>query len=97
MSAAGRVVLDGALTVDTVAALAREAPRVLGAQRDGQVEVDLAGVTHADSAGLALLVGWLAEAKAAQVRLAFRAVPERLRAIARISEVEGLLTGAAPA
>jgi len=88
--------VNGALTVDTVTLLASQTSRVLGAQSDGQVEVDLGGVTHADSAGLALLVSWLAHAQAAQVRLAFRGVPDRLRAIARISEVEGLLTGAAP-
>jgi phospholipid transport system transporter-binding protein len=90
----GRVAVTGALTIDTVPALAREAGHVLGAQHDGRVEVELGGVTQADSAGLALLVGWVAAARDVRLTLAFHGVPERLRAIARISEVEALLTGA---
>ncbi len=70
---------------------------MLSAQDQQRVEVDLTGVDRADSAGLALLVGFVAATRAAQVTLTFRGVPERLRAIARISEVEDLLVESAAA
>lgn len=87
----GRVALVGALTFASVEASGDDASRVLSAQQQGRVDVDLQRVERADSAGLALLVGWIAAARAAQVTLAFHAVPARLRAIARICEVEALL------
>ena len=93
----GRIALRGSLTFASVDSLSDEARRVLSAQQDGRVEVDLQGVDHVDSAGLALLITWLSAARAASVALSFRGVPERLRAIARISEVEGLLVESAAA
>lgn len=89
---AGRLRLSGELTFSTVSGLWRRTDLLL--QAGPRVEVDLSGVTRADSAGLALLVGWLSRARAAQVELRFTAVPERLVALARISEAEGLLGAA---
>jgi phospholipid transport system transporter-binding protein len=57
----------------------------------GPVVVDLSGVTAGDSAGLAVLLCWLAEARAAGRSLRFENLPAQLRALARISDVEGLL------
>jgi phospholipid transport system transporter-binding protein len=87
----GRIALVGALTFASVEATGDDAGRVLSAQQQGRVDVDLQRVERADSAGLALLVGWIAAARAAQVTLAFHGMPERLRAIARICEVDALL------
>lgn len=61
--------------------------------RGGRCTVDLAGVTSADSAGLAVLVEWLAAAAERGGSLAFESVPAQLRAIARISDLEPLLLG----
>lgn len=55
------------------------------------VVVDLAGVTQADSAGLAVLLEWVTWAHHAGREIRFQAMPRSIRAIARISEVEGLL------
>lgn len=55
--------------------------------------IDLAGVSDADSAGLAVLVEWLAAAADGGGTLTFEAVPAQLRAIARISDLEPLLFG----
>jgi phospholipid transport system transporter-binding protein len=94
--AGGRVVVRGALTFDTAAALERSARNLIAAAARGEgLDVDLQGVTRADSAGLALLVGWLAQAREAGTTVRYSAIPERLLAIARISEVDGLLTGVA--
>lgn len=92
----GRMALAGELTFTTAPALWDAAERLLAARASDQVDVDLGGVTRADSAGLALLVGWLSRAQGAGVKLRYLAVPERLRAIAHISEVDGLLDGSAP-
>jgi phospholipid transport system transporter-binding protein len=55
------------------------------------LEVDLSGVDEVDSAGLALLLEWVGWARNDIREIRFRDVPEKLRGIARISEVEELL------
>ncbi len=56
------------------------------------VTVDLGGITRVDSAGLALLLEWLRQARADGRTVVFQSVPDKLLAIARLSDVEGLLT-----
>jgi phospholipid transport system transporter-binding protein len=53
--------------------------------------IDLAGVTHSDSSGLALLIEWLSVAKAAQRTLRYENMPTQLHQLARLSEIEDLL------
>ncbi len=53
--------------------------------------MDCAGVDAADSAGLAVLLDWLASAKASGHALRFTGLPQGFAALARISEVETLL------
>ena len=60
---------------------------------NGACTIDLAGITSADSAGLAVLIEWLSVAAARGCHLAFEAVPDQLRAIARISDLEELIVG----
>jgi phospholipid transport system transporter-binding protein len=55
-----------------------------------QVEIDLAGVTDADSSGLALLLEWLRLARIHDQTLRFRNLPPQISALARISEVDDL-------
>jgi phospholipid transport system transporter-binding protein len=88
----GRFALNGALTLATVAAL-REQGRQAFAGVAGDIVVDLGGVERTDSGGLALLVDWLSWAQAARRKLKFSALPEALRALARVSDVEDLLAG----
>lgn len=54
-------------------------------------EVDCSGITASDSAGLTVMLDWLALAKHDGRSLRFVNLPEGLLAIARISDVEGLL------
>ena len=56
------------------------------------VEVDLKGVTRADSAGLALLVEWLRESERAGQQIAFVNVPPQLLSIARVCGLDGILS-----
>ena len=60
------------------------------------VTVDLAGVTSSNSAGLALVVEWLAAARRAGHEVRFANVPDGLRQLARVCQVDAML-GAASA
>lgn len=91
----GRVVITGELTFAT----AREARQigllVLESSRAERIVVDCAGVTRADSAGLAVLLDWLAWARRKSRVVTLENLPASLVAIARISEVDSLLQPAA--
>lgn len=63
---------------------------LIGAAGEG-LTMDLSAVPAVDSAGLALLIDWLASARAAGKTLRYVRAPEALRALARLSEVERLL------
>lgn len=87
----GRVTVTGELTF----ANAREA-RELGHQvfersSAQSLVVDCSGVTRADSAGLAVLLDWMAWGRRRSRAVSLANLPASLLAIARISEVDGLL------
>ena len=85
----GRFALDGEITFETAerVLLASEEPF----EQHTRIEVDLAGVTKADSAGLALLLEWITWANHTVREIRFLSMPERILAIARTTEVEQLL------
>jgi phospholipid transport system transporter-binding protein len=56
--------------------------------------IDLSGVTGSDSSGLALLIEWLSVARGAGRTLRYENVPVQVQQLARLSEVEELLTAA---
>jgi phospholipid transport system transporter-binding protein len=56
-----------------------------------RAEVDLSGVTDADSAGLAVLIEWVRGACASGRSISFRGLPPRLAELARIGGVADLL------
>jgi phospholipid transport system transporter-binding protein len=87
----GRFGLAGVLTLQTVAAL-RIAGRSAFAAQSTDLTVNLHGVTRAESAGLALLVDWLAWAATNGRALRYEALPEALLSLARLSGVDELLT-----
>lgn len=87
----GRAQVRGSLTFAT----ARQA-RVDGVERFQKCgaracEVDCSGIAKSDSAGLSVLLDWLALAKREGRSLRYVKLPEELIALARISEVEELL------
>lgn len=61
------------------------------AQAIGIVELDLAGLTSADSVTLAVLLAWSAAASRSQTPLVYSSMPDRLRAIARLGDAGDLL------
>ena len=87
----GRVEIAGDLTFDPVAALRERGAEVLGG--NGDVTLDLNAVTRADSAGLALMVEWLRQAKRKAGSLRVVNMPEQMLAIARMSKLDRVLLG----
>ena len=83
-----RMVVSGALTLATVAAVLREGSAVIG---QGVHTVDLAEVGELDSSALALLLAWLREAKRQKRELQFANLPQGLTTIARLYGVADLL------
>src|SRR5690606_15080958 len=89
--AADRCAVRGALTFATARRADEAGRRCFGSSQSASIEVDCSGITSSDSAGLAVLIDWLAFAKRRGKHLHYVAVPEQIRALARISEVEELL------
>ncbi|HET7610298.1 MAG TPA: STAS domain-containing protein [Rhodanobacteraceae bacterium] len=81
--------IRGALTFATAQRACADGERALAA--GSQTNLDLAGVVHADSAGLACVVALAAAANRAGRRLRVVALPEGLRALAEVCGVAALL------
>ena len=86
----GRFAINGEMTFDTAERILRDSEEPF--EEHTQLEVDLSGVTAADSAGLALLLEWVTWANHTVREVRFTGLPERVMAIAKTTEVEGLLT-----
>ena len=82
--------LGGELTFATAAEALIAGTRWLSAG-SGSATVDCAALQRADSAGLAVLLEWLAIATRAQRGVSFVNLPDSLRQLAAISEVESWL------
>ena len=55
------------------------------------LDIDLAGVTESNSAGLALLIEWLAMARKVEHAVTFHHIPDGLRQLAGVCQVDGLI------
>lgn len=85
----GRFAIHGDLTFQTVVP-ALEESKTLFADHS-TIELDLAGVTRADSAGLALMLEWVNWARGTAREIRYRNIPRQVISIAQISEVEDML------
>jgi phospholipid transport system transporter-binding protein len=79
----------GALTFGTARRAVDAGLRAFSAAR-GPIELDLSGIGASDSAGLAVLIEWLAWGRRSGREVHFSSVPQALRAIASICELEDL-------
>lgn len=86
---AGRFQVSGELGFETVKGLLLSSQASF--KEASQLEIDLSSITHGDSAGLALLIEWLRLAQRDGKTLRYVAMPEQLRSLARISDVEDVL------
>jgi phospholipid transport system transporter-binding protein len=87
----GLLAAHGPLTFATARRAHEHGLESLAGGAGGGLEVDCAGITSSDSAGLAVLLDWLAIVKRAGGRLRYRHLPPGLVALGRIGEVEELL------
>ena len=85
----GKFIVRGELDFGTVEALWQQANGQF--QAYPSVRIDLSAVDRADSAGVALLVEWLREAKARGQSLQFVNTPAQMLAIFRVTDLEDLL------
>jgi len=85
----GRLEASGALGYESAG---RALPAGLALIEKGKpCTIDLSRVTEADSAGLAVLVEWLATAQARGATIRYECIPAQILAVARISDLESLL------
>jgi len=87
----GRYTAEGPLTFATARRARDLGERLVNGAGGAALEIDCAGVSASDSAGLAVLIDWLGTARRAGRTLRCTHLPPGLTALARISEVEELL------
>ncbi len=87
---AGHFQLAGDLSFATVPQVYLEGDTLFGSS-EATLVLDLSRVERTDSAGLALLVEWLRQARRQSKDLRFQAIPQQLLAIAKASGVEAVL------
>ena len=85
-----RAKVNGVLHFTTVTDLLKAGSEAIANGR--AAVIDLSGVKDSDSSGLALLIEWLSIARAASKGLRYENIPTQLHQLARLSDVEELLT-----
>jgi phospholipid transport system transporter-binding protein len=85
---AGRLRASGQLGLES--AIAALGAGLAALPNGGDCRIDLRDVSDVDSAGLAVLIEWLAQARARGTRLEFTNLPPALRSLATLSGVEFL-------
>ena len=90
-AAPGKFAVSGPLTFATARRARETGLAALAAISSREIEIDCGRISSSDSAGLAVLLDWMSAAKRSGRSLCFVNLPEQLRALARISDVEELL------
>lgn len=85
----GRFSLSGDMSFETANQILKSSEPLF--RQHVTLEVDLSGVGKADSAGLALILEWKAQAGQRGAAIQFVEVPKSLLAIAKTSEVSDLI------
>lgn len=86
----GRFRIVGELDYETVDRLL-DVDDSLFADNPREIEIDLSGVSHTTSVGLALMLEWLRQARSRNIDIRFSQVPAQILGIARLSQLEGIL------
>ena len=86
----GSYSLTGSLDFVSVSPLLQQGYDWLGSR--AQVQIDLSGVTHCNSAAIGLLLEWLRQAGLRKTAVRFRNIPGALLEIARVSDIQDLLS-----
>ncbi len=86
----GSFQLEGELSYSNVSNIYRKTANLFKKLND-DIQIDLSGVTHSDSAGIALLVEWLSEARDNNQVIQFINVPKQMLEMVRISSLDRVL------
>ncbi len=86
----GRFALSGEMSFETAERILQASEKPYA--KHTRLEIDLSGVSMSDSAGLALLLEWVTWANHTVREIRYTGMPERVMAIAKTTEVDGLLT-----
>lgn len=81
--------VSGELTLDSAIDVMAETEMLFDSA--SKLDIDLAAVSRADSASLALLITWMRQAKKADKSISFRNLPTQMQAIARASGLDEFL------
>ena len=81
--------ISGELTLATAKQVLKEADALF--RNAATWNIDLAQVSRSDSAGLALLVAWMRQAKVANKAIRFYHIPAQMLAIAQASGLDDIL------
>jgi phospholipid transport system transporter-binding protein len=85
---ADKFAVSGELSFATVTGLLAQSRSLFAVAAN--LDIDLSGVKHADSAGLSLLLEWLRYGKRESKAVRYHGLPAQLHALANISEVDSL-------
>ncbi len=86
----GRFILTGVMDFDSVISLNLRANDLF--PKYTSIVIDLSGVTYVNSAGLALLLEWKRKAVLENRTIEILGAPKKLLNIARVSEIEAILS-----
>lgn len=87
----GIIHLCGILSFQTVPNLLLQTKDLFEDHGQGDVQVDLSEVARSDSAGVALLVEWMNEARRQKREIEFLNVPSQMLGIVRVSSLDEVL------
>jgi len=90
-AASGGLAAQGPLNFASARRASELGLRALAETTAERLEIDCAGITVSDSAGLSVLLEWLGVAKRTGRALRYTQLPQGLAALARISDVQELL------
>jgi phospholipid transport system transporter-binding protein len=85
----GTLRVSGAISFANAARALVQAPKLT--HTGATLDLDLATLENADSATLAVLIAWTAQARRQGATLRYLRAPQGLRNLARLCDVEGLL------
>ncbi|MES9853716.1 MAG: STAS domain-containing protein [Candidatus Thiodiazotropha sp. L084R] len=83
--------VHGTMTFEHANTLLQQSEKMFAAL--SEIEIDLSQVEKADSAGLALMLEWMAWAAERGAQISFAGVPEAVLSVAHLCQIDSLLDG----
>ncbi|KAF1061335.1 MAG: putative anti-sigma factor antagonist [Pseudomonas citronellolis] len=90
--AAGEFRLEGVLDYRSGPALRKQGAALIAASQASQLVVDCAAVEKSSSVGLSLLLSYTRDAQKAGKALVIRGLPQDMRDIAKVSDLDDILS-----